>query len=396
MFFIVAAIGMVCPIAGICLSIFYFSTYHRPVRSALLCGISFSAFFYGYIADIQNDIYRHMADLRYYENVDLFHCFNVVESTRKASIYVWDIWCWIIAQFHNLYLLQASGALVGYTIISFIVFDYANEIAASMKQWIVVLLALYCVMSPAGIVIGIRNSIALLLCCLGVYFYFIKRCNYFLSLIPIIIGIFIHHSVVLVFILWLLMPLYRKKKALVLICITVFLLIFNNYGSYLSTLSGQQLALSDIATDLVYSANNYQNYYHLWSFSNIVNFLVSLLLCIILLIISQSVAKGNDNVKNLWNFCFLSFWTSCILVLLIGVNGSRYFNITILMLFVVTMRNLQTNYYSMKGNFAFLLVPLGALVIVSLFLNNRNLAWGTASYGSLLYSSILGYLSRLL
>ena len=396
MFLIVGIIGAIFPIAGIFFSISYFSTFRRPIRSALLCGISFSAFFYGYIADIQNDIYRHMADLRYYENVDLFHCFNVVESTRKASIYVWDIWCWIIAQFHNPYLLQASGALVGYTIISFIVFDYANEIVASMKQWIVVLLALYCVMSPAGIVIGIRNSVALLLCCLGVYFYFIKRCNYFLSLIPIIIGIFIHHSVVLVFILWLLMPLYRKKKALVLICITVFLLIFNNYGSYLSTLSGQQFALSDIATDLVYSANNYQNYYHLWSFSNTVNFLVSLLLCIILLIISRSVAKGNDNVKNLWNFCFLSFWTSCILVLLIGVNGSRYFNITILMLFVVIMRNLQTNYCLMKGNFVFLLVPLASLVIASLYLNNRNLAWGTASYGSLLFSSLTGYFSRIL
>lgn len=396
MFIIVLTIGALCPIAGICLSIFYFTTYRRPIRSALLCGISFSALFYGYIADKQNDIYRHMEDLNYYTNVNIFHCFNVVESARKASIYVWDIWCWIIAQFHHPYLLQASGAFVGYALISYIVFDYANEISAKMKEWLPVLLALYCVIQPAGIAIGIRNSAASLLCCLSLYLFYIKRKNLLVSIIPIILGIFIHHSAIIILILWAVFPLYKKKKIVSILVISALLLIFNDYGSYLSVLSGHQFALSDIATDLVYSANNYQNFYHLWSLSNIVNFLIAFAMKIILLISTKNVAAEDNESKDLWSICFLIFWVSCILVLLIGVNGSRYFTIITVLLFILTMKQAKTGYFLVKDNFVLITAPLILLILVSFWLNNRNLSWGTASFSSLLLSSITGYFSRII
>jgi len=384
-------IGIICPILGIFLSILYFSTYRRPFASALLCGISFSAFFYGYIADVQNDIYRHMGNLKYYQNIKIWQCFNAVKGMRKASIYVWDIWCWIIAQFNNPYLMQSSGALLGYTIITFIVFDYAKKNNSSMKEWLPILLMLYCVISPAGIVIGIRNSNALLLCALSAYFYYIKKLKNIYCISIIIIAVFIHHSVALIFLLWLLEPLYRRKKKTVLIFIGLFLFLFNNYGSYFTALSSKQFVLSDLVTDLAYSANNYQNYYHLWSFSNIIHVIVGLVFTILLLFLTHK----NENCEELWNFCLLIFFISSILTILLGVNGTRYLMLAEILLSIILLDAQENSFFLKKNNFLTYTIPMTGIVLIIFYLNTRDLAWGTASFESLLYSGIVGYFSRL-
>ena len=98
--------------------------------SAVLAGIASSAFLYGYIADQGNDIYRHIQNLNYYVSIPFYKAFD---AAFLKTVYVWDIWQWIIARLHNDNLMQSSGAFVGYSLIAYMIFDYGKRSGSSRK-----------------------------------------------------------------------------------------------------------------------------------------------------------------------------------------------------------------------------------------------------------------------
>lgn len=124
MIIFIAFIAMTVPVLGFVLTLAYFNQYKRALASALLCGLAFSAAIYGYIPDDGNDIFRHMANLSFYEGIPLWGAFDIMKTdiSHISAVYIWDVWLWIIAQFDNPILLQSSGALVGYCIISYLIF----------------------------------------------------------------------------------------------------------------------------------------------------------------------------------------------------------------------------------------------------------------------------------
>ena len=187
---------MIFPFAGIIFGLAYFNQFREPFRAALLQGVSWSAALYGYIGDQGNDIYRHMSNLSLYKDLPFYQCFDVLASKHLRAVYTWDIWSWVMARFDNHHLLQSSGALVGYAVISYILFDYFNNNDFETKEWIPIWVFVISITSPLNYAVGIRYANAFAIFCLAVYLYYFRN-NKVLTVLFCIVAVFLHHGVLL-------------------------------------------------------------------------------------------------------------------------------------------------------------------------------------------------------
>ena len=193
MIIFIAFIAMTVPVLGFVLTLAYFNQYKRALASALLCGLAFSAAIYGYIPDDGNDIFRHMANLSFYEGIPLWDAFDLLKTSTShiSTVYTWDLWLWIISSFHNEYLLQSSGAFVGYSLISYMVFSQAKHNNLLMKEWLPFYGMAILSFPILEVAIGIRSANAFIICALACYLYYYQNRNKVIVCLLLLISLFL-------------------------------------------------------------------------------------------------------------------------------------------------------------------------------------------------------------
>ena len=407
MFLLVAALSMLVPFAGFFLTIAYFNQYKRPISSALLCGLVFSAAMYGYIPDEGNDIFRHMENMLYYEGIPLWDAFDLLKTdiSHISAVYTWDLWLWLVAQFGTPELLQSSGAFVGYSITSYMVFDYACINKLPLKKWFPLLLAFLAFTSPTNLAIGIRNGNAFLICILAFYRFYIKNAGKISTALLLLTAFFLHHSVIIILGLWLAFPFLIRFRFLSLIMIVIGLATFSNYENYLYLLTGGSTDTSGIISSTMYSATAYKNA----DFNNSAHAVVDLIWRLwgagFLLWLSKktisSFHKATDDIKLQWEYRFfylalLLYVISVTLVPLIGNNGMRFINAVYLLCLIILMRKDSFPLLSRNGTFHISTILLVLTCLGNVVFYAYNMNWGTGSFMSFIWGSLLGYTARIL
>lgn len=407
MIIFIAFIAMTVPVLGFVLTLAYFNQYKRALASALLCGLAFSAAIYGYIPDDGNDIFRHMANLSLYEGIPLWGAFDLLKSdiSHISGIYTWDIWMWIMAQLGNPYLLQSSGAFIGYSITCYMVFNYAKKTEAPFKKWLPILMMLLAFTSPLSLAIGIRSGNAFLICVLALYRFYIERSSRLSTVLLLLISFFLHHSIIIILLLWIAFPLFMKFKFLSIIVISIGLIGFSNYENYLYVLTSGGISSGDFVSNTLYSASAYQNMDFNSSIHAIVVLLWRLFCAGVLLWLSRKtmVALQEKNLSNkamwVYNFFYLALFIyiiSIVLLPLIGNNSMRFINVVYLLCFLVLMGRDFCFSSSTNRGIHISSILVGIICIGNVLFLSYNMNWGTGSFASFVISSLLGYNTRLI
>lgn len=198
----------VCPLGATLLALLTFNYKKHPVQIAAVLGLCFAIAFYGLRLDSSNDIARHIALLQNYERVDVFHCFG---AGHYDALFVWDIWCWIVAKIGDPYLLQSSAAFVGYAIIGYIVADCSGRLQADRYITAAAFFHIVAAIPFLWVVCGIRSTIALLVCALAAYLYFTDKIKLSGAFILSLVGVFIHFVAILSVLLLLMSSLIASS-----------------------------------------------------------------------------------------------------------------------------------------------------------------------------------------
>ncbi len=402
---IIAFIAMTIPVLGFGLTLVYFNQYRRVLISALLCGLSFSAAFYGYIPDEGNDIFRHIASMELYADVSLWDAFNLLknDASHISSVYTWDLWLWIMSKFDNPLLLQSSGAFMGYSLISYFAFDFAKIHKWQFQHWLLVLFVALVLISPLDIVIGIRNANAFLICALALYQYYFKKKSSILAFSLLLVALFLHHSVIVILGVWFIMPFVARFKWISVGFTILFLFLFRNYENYLYLVTGGSSGPGGLVANTLYSASAYQNDLFNTSIHAIVSLLWWIVVSAFLLWHSKQTLKyigtaqqSTDFMKNkrLYNMALFIFVISVAMLPILGNNASRLFIMANILSLFIMMQNPNEFILTTKHKVRLypLLLYLAASGNILLYFYNMN--WGTASLKSFFLSSLLGYFTN--
>ncbi len=231
------------PLPTIFLLLIAFDVRKSPVVSSFVVGLSLACAFYGLQLSSASDIFRHMAFLQAYARVDFFHCFD---AGHYSMLYVWDIWCWLISRLNSPYLLQCSAAFVGYSLIAYIAFDYSARRDVSRSIAAIALLFGVCSIPFAEVFIGIRSTIALILCALAAYRRFVCGDNIYISILICAAAAMIHQVSLLASILiCVARPLARSPRIGLTICFLVAFLAANICSYLLPSIDGSSNPLLD-------------------------------------------------------------------------------------------------------------------------------------------------------
>lgn len=404
MFILIAVVSMIFPIAGFCLTTLSFNQYRKPFISALLFGIVVSAAIYGYSADLDNDIYRHMQSMMLYSSVPFYDAFDLLKNNgwNISAVYTWDIWLWVISKLDNAYLLQASGAFVGYTLISYMVLSLANQKNLLMKEWFPFYGMAILSFPILEIINGIRSANAFILCTVACYLYYFKRKRKFIACILLIVALFLHHGAIIPICAWFTLPLLnRYKKTTILLIIFLFLGLYK-YQESILFLIGESHSSGGLISNSLYTASAYSQSDFNNSFHAIVSMVWRLGFSIILTYIVKrrtSYLKhfGKYNIDNkILNFSMIILIISMGMIFIIGNNGLRYIGIVNLLGYI-TLESKRHNYRDENQKItrcskAFLLI--GNMGCLALYL--YDMGWGSGSLKSFVLSALTGYLSRIL
>ena len=405
MFIILAGFALVMPFLSLLLISLYYLQYKKPVQSAVLYGFAAAATFYNYIPDAGNDSIRHMYNLRYYMGIPIWKCFDAGHYTQT---YVWDLWCWIVAQFKLPYLLPATGAFVGYALTMYLALDYCNLIEASKKTRIIAILLAFLMSSPVGIAIGIRNSNAFLICILGMYLCEIRHRPKVLGLMLMITGVLIHHSALLLLVMWIIYPLFKKKPLRVGIVVGIALLSLTIISNYvLNAFSGSNWIIQMII-DTFKGATAYQtdNNYNAAVSTNLkykIDSINSILMIVLMLARCKMSSRSQEiysvNNKLVLNTLRLSELFSIVtfaLMLVLTINGGRYTSVARMFAFLSMLVSYQDvpHMPRTKNQMIILCVDICIIitVLMSVALSVYTLTWGNASVESLVGGLLGGVL----
>lgn len=403
---LLAIIAMTVPVLGFFLTLSYFNQYKQVIPSALLCGLSFSAAIYGYIPDAGNDIFRHISNMKLYMDIPFWDAFDFLktDASHLSGVYVWDAWLWIIAQVGNQYLLQASGAFVGYAITTYMVFDYAKKKQIPSKKWLPMLLFFLAFTSPTNLSIGIRSGNAFLISVLALYRFYIEKATKGSTLLLFLLAFFLHHSIIVIIAIWLAFPILIRFKALSIIFIVAGLTIFSDYENYLYLLASSGMDSTGALSNTMYSASVYQS----MDFNNSVHAITDLvwrLFCagFLLYLSRKLILFSGDNSSDgkvtweykLYHLSLFIYILSITFVPLIGNNGMRFINVVYLLCLLILMNDKFRFWGAKKESF-----PLSSALLIIICVGNvmffaYNMNWGSGSLKSFAISSLLGYSSRI-
>lgn len=404
MFIILAGFALVTPFLSLLLISLYYLQYKKPIQSAVLYGFAAAATFYNYIPDSGNDSIRHMYNLQYYIGVPIWKCFDAGHYTQT---YVWDLWCWIVAQFKLQYLLPSTAAFMGYTITAYLVLDYCIYVNASRKNCIVVMLLTALMTSPVGIVVGIRNANAFLICTLAMYLCEVKHKSKGMGFILMLCGVLIHHSALLVLAMWLAFPVFKKKPKICGISIAFVLLSLTAISNLaLKNMSGDNWIISMIVDAFsgvsVYQVDNSYNTAVSTSMKYKIESANSLLMLVLMLLRyrlsvkkKQPCRECHDDILDgtLVKLADLFTIVTLSMMMVLTINGGRYMGIAQIMAFLSMIASydyVSFMSYGKKVQTIFLMDFLitGTLCIGAI-LTVYTLVWGTAS-GSSIIGGLLG------
>lgn len=398
---ILLIMSCVCPILALPFIVQEYRKNGRVKYCAFLFGLAMSAALYGYIADQGNDIYRHIFNLRYYTGKSLFHIFD---AGPLNAVYVWDIWQWIVALFHNDYLLQSSGAFVGYSLVAYMIFDYARIQELESRQWRPSVLLALLTVSPLTLAVGIRSGNAFIICAVAIYLYFNHHTNYFLTLGIIFSTIFLHHATLVILAIWLLYPLFRKRPLVGAIVIVAVLFTYTNYESYISLFLGGGSIFEAMGTDLQRSVATYTGN-RLNSFHNTVTVTIQTLLVTLLFIRGGGMKQvsllrnRNENAlrsHDINEFQIVLLITTYCLIALLAFNGNRYFMIGLVLSFIPIMDQFVDFPFMRLKRYLLIDTLIFGLAVASFYVLLYDMNWGTGSLWSFVISLFTGFFSRLI
>ena len=397
---ILLIMSCVCPILALPFIIQEYRKNGHVKYCAFLFGLAMSAALYGYIADQGNDIYRHIFNLRYYTGKSLFQIFD---AGPLNAVYVWDIWQWIVALFHNDYLLQSSGAFVGYSLVAYMIFDYAHWQNMESSQWKPSVLLSLLTVSPLSLAIGIRSGNAFIICAVAIYLFFYHRTNYFVSLLLIFCTIFLHHSTLVILAIWLLYPLFKKKPLIGAMAIVVVLFTYTNYESYISYFMGGGSIFESMGTDLQQSVATYTGSRRT-SFHSIVTVAIQTLLVSLLFVRGNGLEQisiirhrdHEDTSRNINEFQIVLLITTYSLIALLSYNGNRYFLIGLVLSFLPIMNRFAEYPFLRVKRYFLIDTAIFGLAIATFYIFMHDMNWGTGSLWSLVISLFTGFFSRLI
>ena len=393
----------IIPVAAYPLILAYYHQTGRTKMSAVLAGIASSAFLYGYIADQGNDIYRHIQNLNYYVGIPLYKAFD---AAFLKTVYVWDIWQWIIAHLHNDNLMQSSGAFVGYSLIAYIIFDYGKRSESSRKNINITFLIAFLTVSPLSLAIGIRSGNALVFCAFAIYLYFVQNRNYWVTAMLIALSILLHHSMIVVLALWLAYAVFKKKPVIGAILVAVIMLTFTNYEQYISMFMGGGSIFESLGEDLQLSVTTYYRGGRYLGVHHYVTLAVQAALVVLLFVRGggtevftlRRIGADSEQVIttrlriNQFQIVFIAAVFS--LLVLLTYNGNRLFLVSLTISFLPFLDTLEEYPFLSKRRFLLVDIMLTGLIMATFLLYCHDMNWGTGSLISLVRSGFFGYLSR--
>lgn len=407
MFAILVIFALVTPLLSLLLISIYYLEYKRPVKAAILFGLASAACFYNYIPDSGNDSIRHMMNLHFYEEIPVWKCFD---AGHYSQTYLWDLWSWIVAQFRLPYLLPATAAFIGYTITAYLVLDYCKQINASRNNSIIAMLLTALTTSPVGIVVGIRNANAFLICMLGMYLCGVKHKSKIVGVTLMLCGVLIHHSALLVLAMWVIFPFFKKSQKVCGLAVATAILSLTTISNYiLKNVAGSNWILSMIVEAFngvsAYQAENSYNVavaantkYKVESFISIGMIVLMLFRSVMSVKKTSALSLKETDEMNAYitvkqlSFLFTIVTVSLMVVLLI--NGGRYSGIASEMAFLAMIYSYQRIPFLPKKNGILLLIDTAILagIAMNVILSVYTLSWGSGSFESLLGGLIGGVL----
>lgn len=402
MFILITCVSMIFPLAGFCLAILYFNQYKRPFVSALLCGVAFSAGIYGYSADLGNDIYRHMQNAMLYSSVPFYEAFDLLKTRggNISTVFTWDIWLWFISKFDIEYLLQSSGAFIGYTLISYMVFSVAKMEDLLMRRWLPFYGMAILSFPILEITIGIRSANAFIMCALAYYLYCFKHKNRFIVCLILGVSVFLHHGAIIPIVTWMFLPVFSKYKKLTTFFLVLFFMGLYKYKDYMILLMGDSSSTNGLISNSIYTASSYSQVSFSLSFHSIVTTFWRLFYSFLLIIITKKIFDTSQNFKQgpikakVLNFPIALLLLSFGLMFIFGNTGLRFIGIVTLLCSII-MESQRKNFRENNRNivmFSKVLLIVGNLGCCALYL--YDMGWGTGSLKSFILSIFTGYLSR--
>lgn len=399
MFVLIAVIASITPILGFVLALGYFVQYRQAILAACLCGFAAAAAFYGYQPDIGNDINRHMANLALYQNIPIYESFDALKNYHISALYTWDIWSWIVAQLQNPYLLQSSAAFIGYTNISYMIFDQVAINKISLKRWLPIYFIALTAFPMLEITVGIRSANAYILCALALYLFFFKGIKKIWLVFLLLIALLLHHSAIVLMMGWALLPIFVRFPKVSAMIIFFSMLTFNNYSSYINVISGGTSFFNDLAQNTLSSAAKYNEGDFNDSFHAIVTLLWRFGFAFLIISVTKHYYKNLQVKKSLIERKLIAYSISiCIfsiaLTILIGNNGLRYIGIVNLLSCFILINMGKEFLWSGKNSIKVKHFFLVVASVGNLALYLYDMSWGTASLNSFFVSMLTGYFSR--
>ena len=401
MILILPVMSGVCPIIAMLFIMREYRNSGRALFCAVLFGFAASAALFGYVADQGNDIYRHIYNLRYYTGKSFFQIFN---AGPLKTVYIWDIWQWIIANLHNDYLLQSSGAFVGYTIAAYMIFDYAKQMELQESEWRTSIVLAILSISPLTLAIGIRSGNALLICALGIYLYFVRHKNYFLTFAILFLSIFLHNSTLILLAIWILYPVFKRKMLLGAVLVVAVLFTYTNYKAYINLFIGEGSVFESIGVNLqqfvlAYTGNRL-NSVHNTVTVGVQTVLVTLLFIrgggIRQLSLIRNHEEMNEKSGGINEFQILLLVTVYSLVALLAYNGNRYYLVALVLSLVSVMDSFTEEPFLQVKRVLLLDILILILAFMTFIICLNDMNWGTGSVRSFFISLFTGFFSRLL
>lgn len=193
--------------------------YAIPIFMALILAI----LAYNFIPSEEYDLFR------YYEWLNNFNIFNHKDTVNfifGQGEFLIMSYFYLIAKIGNYHLLQFFPVLIFYSIIFYIIFDYAKIKKYNKKKIILVTVFFLAMFRYSFAVCVFRYSLAYSIFSLGLYLEFIKH-NKVLSKILYIIPIFIHASSILLLLFRLILQIKNKKIIISLGIMLIFFLCFS-------------------------------------------------------------------------------------------------------------------------------------------------------------------------
>lgn len=404
------ALPLIIPILSVLTTCCYYLQYRKSLLSSILFGFAFAVIFLNYIPDIGNDSVRHMALLEIYRELSFIDCLNL---DIYHNLFVWNIWNWLVSKVDIPYILPASGAFIGYGVLSFICFDYLNISKSKAHCVLVTIIYLILTTNPLLYAVGIRNGCAFVLVVLGFYLYEVRKSSRLFVTCIIISSIFIHRSALLPLFVWMILPIFKKSPKTIIVILSTFLLSVSFFIDLLSPIFSFGGFFSQLFMEVISTIESYQelndynidNSSSLYSKTYLYMSITLFGLCAYrsyytLYIINNGVRKRTNRLFCSAHSMFLiailfSIVALCMMSVLV-INGSRFLvlaNLCLYVPFIYSMNSVQFNYLRCcKTNF-FITDKLILFCSISVFfLNCYALAWGTGSFYSILLGSLAGVL----